>query len=209
MTGFVVAITGGVGSGKTAAATCFERLGIVVVDADLAAREVVAPGQPALAAIVARFGADILLADGTLDRSRLRQRVFADANARRDLEAITHPGIRERLRQRCAAASGAYAVAAIPLLAEGGGRKNYPWLQRVLVVDAPLSLQRVRLMARDGIDPALAERMIAAQATPGQRLALADDAIVNDGTLAGLEAAVARLDRRYRELAAASPATGP
>jgi len=200
MAGFVVAITGGVASGKTAATAAFERLGIFVADADLAAREVVAPGLPALAEIASRFGTDMLLPDGQLDRARLRERVFADTDARRALEAITHPGIRERLRQQCETAPGPYALAAIPLLAEGGGRKNYPWLQRVLVVDAPISLQRARLMARDGIDAALAARMIAAQATREQRLALADDLIVNDGSMADLEASVARLDSLYRRL---------
>ena len=201
MAGFVVAITGGVASGKTAAAACFERLGIFVADADLAAREIVAPGQPALAAIVARFGADMLLANGQLDRVRLRERVFADADARRALEAITHPGIRERLKGQCAEAPGPYVLAAIPLLAEGGGRKNYPWLQRVLVVDVPESLQRARLIARDGVDTTLAERMIAAQASREQRLALADDVIVNDGDEAALAASVERLNRIYCVLA--------
>jgi dephospho-CoA kinase len=201
MAGFVVAITGGVASGKTAAAACFERLGVFVADADLAAREIVALGQPALAAIVARFGDDMLLANGQLDRPRLRERVFADPDARRALEAITHPGIREWLRQQCADAPGPYVLAAIPLLVEGGGRKNYPWLRRVLVVDVPVSLQRARLVARDDVDATLAERMIGAQASREQRLALADDVIVNDGTLAELRAAVARLDRRYRDLA--------
>lgn len=205
MAGFAVAITGGAGSGKSAATACFERLGIVVADADLAARAIVAPGQPALAAIATRFGAGILLPDGTLDRARLRERVFADADARRDLEAITHPGIRDWLKRKCAEANGPYVLAAIPLFCEGGGRANYPWLRRVLVVDAPASLQRARLLARDGIDAALAERMIAAQASREQRLALADDVIVNDGLAADLEAAVARLDRRYRALAIPPP----
>ena len=121
MADFAVAVTGGVGSGKSAATACFQRLGITVADADLAAREIVAPGQAALAAIVARFGGDMLASDGSLDRARLRDRVFADADARRALEAITHPGIRARLRQQCADAPGPYVVAAIPLLAEGGG----------------------------------------------------------------------------------------
>lgn len=201
MASFVVAITGGVASGKSAVAAAFERLGRIVADADLAARAVVAAGQPALTEIAAQFGAGILLPDGQLDRARLRELVFADAVARRQLEAITHPRIRLLLQSRCAEAPGPYALAAIPLLAEGGGRCNYPWLQRVLVVDAPLPLQRSRLTARDGIDAALAERMIAAQATRGQRLALADDVIVNDGAMAELDSAVARLDACYRQLA--------
>jgi dephospho-CoA kinase len=201
MAGFVVAITGGVASGKNAVAACFGRLGIVVADADLAAREIVAPGQPALAEIVARFGAEMLRPEGDLDRTRMREHVFADDGARRALEAITHPRIRERLQTLCADAPGPYAMAAIPLLVEGGGRLHYPWLQRVLVVDAPMPLQRSRLLARDGVDALLAEQMITAQASREQRLALADDVIVNDGRMSELEFAVARLHRRYRELA--------
>ena len=201
MAAFVVAITGGVASGKSAVTAHFERLGLVVADADQAARAVVAAGQPALAEIVAQFAADVLLPDGQLDRGRLREIVFADANARRQLEAITHPRIRLLLQAQCAEAPGPYALAAIPLLTEGGGRRNYPWLQRVLVVDAPASLQRMRLVFRDGIDSALAERMIAAQASREQRLALADDVVVNDGEESALASAVERLHRRYRKLA--------
>jgi dephospho-CoA kinase len=201
MARFAVAITGGVASGKSAAAAYFEKLDVVVADADLVARDIVAPGQPALREIAESFGADMLLATGQLDRARMRERVFADADARRALEAITHPLIRERLRQQCAEAPGCYVLAAIPLLAEGGGRSNYPWLQRVLVVDAPIALQRTRLLARDGIDATLAERMLSAQASREQRLALADDVIVNDGALSDLQDAVERLDIRYRSLA--------
>ena len=201
MTAFIIAITGGVASGKSAAAAGFERLGRYVADADLAARAVVAAGQPALAEIAAQFAAGVLLPNGQLDRGRLREIVFADADARRRLEAITHPRIRLLLQVQCAGAPGPYALVAIPLLAEGGGRQNYPWLQRVLVVDAPASLQRSRLMARDGLDAALAEKIIAAQASREQRLALADDVIVNDGDPRALQEAVQRLDRRYLELA--------
>ena len=201
MASLVIAVTGGVASGKSIATASFERLGIAIADADLAARDVVAPGQPALAEIKARFGAAILLPDGRLDRAHLRTRVFADDEARRDLEAITHPRIRVWLQTECVRASGPYAIAAIPLLAEGGGRSNYPWLWRVLVVDAPLELQRARLVARDGIDAALAERMLAAQVSREQRLALADDVIVNDGTLAELEHNVRLMDQFFRRLA--------
>jgi dephospho-CoA kinase len=202
MAGFVVAITGGIASGKSAVSQLFEQLGIVVADADLAARAVVAPGQPGLAEIAARFGASILLADGALDRVQLRARIFDDPAAKRDLEAITHPRIRLRLQAQCLAAPGPYAMAAIPLLAEVGALAGYPWLQRVLVVDAPVALQRVRLVARDGIDAALADRMIAAQASREQRLALATDVIVNDDGLAALEPAVRKLHARYQRLAA-------
>lgn len=201
MSDFIVAITGGIASGKTAVGQAFERLGLAVLDADVAARAVVAPGSEALAEIARRFGPGILQADGQLDRARLRAQVFADAIARRDLEGITHPRIRRWLEDACRQAPGSYALVAIPLLAEGGGRTAYPWLDRILVVDVPTDLQRERLLARDAVDVALAERMIASQATRLARLALADDVIVNDGPLSCLAGAVARLDARYRRIA--------
>ena len=122
----------------------------------------------------------------------MRQRVFGDDAARRRLEAIIHPRVRAQLQHECAAARSPYAIVAIPLLTEGGGRNAYPWLQRILVVDVPVDVQRARLMQRDGSDAALAERMIAAQASRAQRLAIADDVIVNDGGLELLDQHVAR-----------------
>ena len=202
MSDFIVGLTGGVASGKSEVTRRFQSLGGEVVDADVAAREVVEPGQPALARIAERFGAGMLLADGRLDRRQLRERVFADAQARRDLEAITHPAIRARVKAQAQAAPGPYAVVAVPLLAEAG-RAAYPWMARVLVVDAPESLQHDRLMRRDGVDEALAARMIAAQASRTVRLAIADDVILNDGDPAHLDTAVAALHARY--LAAAQP----
>ena len=202
MSDFIIGLTGGVASGKSEVTRRFQALGVAVVDADLAAREVVEPGQPALARIAERFGAGMLLADGRLDRRQLRERVFADAQARRDLEAITHPAIRARVKAQAQAAPGPYAVVAVPLLAEAG-RAAYPWMARVLVVDAPESLQHDRLMRRDGVDEALAARMIAAQASRTVRLAIADDVILNDGDPAHLDTAVAALHARY--LAAAQP----
>lgn len=202
MAGFLVAVTGGVASGKSAATDAFQSLGVPVVDADIAARAVVEPGQPALAAVARRFGPDAIGPDGRLDRAAMRRRVFADPSARADLEALLHPPIRAWLHAACAQAPGPYAVVAIPLLAEGGGRAAYPWLQRILVVDVPEAVQLARLQARDGVDAALAARMVAAQATRVQRLAMADDVVVNDGSLGELEAAVGRLHPHY--LAAAS-----
>lgn len=200
MAGVIVAVTGGVASGKSAATDAFAARGIVVADADVAARRVVEPGEPALAEIVARFGAGSLDAEGRLDRAAMRARVFADPTARRTLESILHPRIRVWLEAACREAAGPYVVVAIPLLAEGGGRAAYPWLDRILVVDVPEAVQRQRLMRRDGTDAALAGRMIAAQASRAQRLALADDVIVNDGPLCALDEAVGRLDARYRGL---------
>ena len=201
MAGFAVAVTGGVASGKSAATDAFARLGIAIADADVAARAVVEPGQPALAEIVARFGPQSLQADGRLDRAWLRAHVFADAEARRALEAITHPRIRAALLAQAQAAPGPYVVVAIPLLAEGGGRGAYPWLQRIVVIDAPEPVQLARLVARDGIDEGLARRMLAAQAPRNARRALADDLVINDGGLDALTGAVARLDALYRRLA--------
>jgi dephospho-CoA kinase len=203
MAAFIVAVTGGIASGKSAVCALFARAGVPVADADLIAHALVAPGTPALAEIVAAFGAQALAADGSLDRAALRARVFADAQARARLEAITHPRIRAELSRQCAQAAADYAIAAIPLLAEAGTdpRAHYPWLRRILVVDAPPRLQAARLQSRDGIDAALAARMLAAQATRQQRLALASDVLVNDDGLDFLEAPVRRLDARYRALA--------
>src|SRR5690606_38298592 len=133
---------------------------------------------------------------------RLREHVFADAAERKALEAITHTAIRARIKGVCESADGPYAIAAIPLLAEAGGRATYPWLQRVLVIDAPQAVQHARLLRRDNIDDALAMRMIEAQASREQRLALADDVIVNDGHPEQLQPQVEALDRLYRLLAA-------
>ena len=202
MSDCIIAITGGVASGKSTVDRLFHALGVVVADADVAAREAVAPGSEGLDEVVAAFGEGVLGVDGQLDRPAMRRRVFADADARKRLEAIIHPRVREAVRTICQAASGPYAIASIPLLAEGGGRDAYPWLQRILVVDVPESVQLARLLQRDGIDAALARTMIAAQASRRERLAIADDVLVNDGPLDALPPQVAALDRLYRGLAA-------
>ncbi|HCV95850.1 MAG TPA: dephospho-CoA kinase [Stenotrophomonas sp.] len=202
MSHYVIGLTGGIAAGKSELSRRFEALGITVADADLAARAVVAPGSYGLARIVSRFGPGILLPDGQLDRAGLRERIFASAPARQALEAITHPAIRQLLRDTCAQAEGPYAIAAIPLLTEAGGRQQYPWLDRILVVDVPVAVQHARLLQRDGITAELADRMIAAQASREARLALADDVVVNDGQPDQLQAQVEQLDRQYRHLAA-------
>ncbi|MCD9027043.1 dephospho-CoA kinase [Luteimonas sp. BDR2-5] len=202
MSDLIIGLTGGVASGKTAATQAFERRGVSVADADLAARTAVAPGSEGLAEVVAAFGPGVLAADGNLDRPAMRQRIFIDPDARMRLEAIIHPRVRTALRAACEAAPGPYCIAAIPLLAEGG-RAAYPWIARVLVVDVPVELQLARLLHRDGIDAALAQGMIDAQAGRGERLAIADDVIVNDGTLEALDAQVAALNGLYRGLALA------
>lgn len=200
-TAYAIGLTGGIASGKSEVSRRFEALGIVVADADVAARAALAPGSEGLAETVAAFGRDILAADGSLDRAAMRRRVFSDPDARRRLEAIVHPRVRAMLAAQCASAASPYAIAAIPLLAEVGGRGAYPWLSRILVVDVPAAVQMERLQRRDGIDASLAAGMLAAQATRRERLAIADDVIANDGPLDALDAQVAALDRRYRALA--------
>lgn len=204
MSGFIIGLTGGVASGKSEVTRRFEALGVAVADADVAAREAVARGSEGLAEVVAVFGADMLDAAGDLDRAAMRRHVFADEDARKRLEAIVHPRVRTMLRTACEQAPGPYAIAAIPLLAEGGGRRAYPWLDRIATIDVPREVQLARLVQRDGIDAALAEKMMATQATRGQRLAIADDVIVNDGPLEALDAQVALLDTKYRALARSS-----
>lgn len=196
---YVVAVTGGIASGKSAVTACFERLGVPVIDADLIARELVEPGEAALAEIVARFGAGILDAAGALDRRQLRNRIFSDEEARRDLEAILHPRIRERMQARARAVDAPYVVLAIPLLTS---HSRYPFIERVLVVDVPESLQIERLRRRDGVDRAGAQAALAAQISRVQRLALADDVIDNSGTIEALAESVRALDARYRTFAA-------
>lgn len=198
---FCVGLTGGIASGKSALADRLRARGVFLADADVIAREIVAPGQPALAEIAAHFGNDVLKSDGSLDRAQLRQRIFNAPAERKALEAITHPRIRAALHDACMTSTTPYAVAAIPLLAEGGGRTAYPWLDRIVVVDVPTELQRARLLTRDGIDAALADGMIAAQATRAQRLAIADDVVENSGMLEDLDRVADALDRLYRGLA--------
>ncbi|NIK38824.1 dephospho-CoA kinase [Xanthomonas arboricola] len=199
MSDFIVGLTGGIASGKSALAAEFEKLDVPVIDADFVARQVVAPG-PILDAIVERFGTAILLPDGTLDRPALRQIVFADPAQRKALEAITHPAIRAELQRAAQEAAGPYTVVAIPLLTEAGGRATYAWLDRIVVVDVPVSLQHARLMQRDGITATLADQMIAAQASRAQRLAIADDIVSNEGNTDQLAQQARCLDATYRAM---------
>jgi dephospho-CoA kinase len=195
----VIALTGGIAAGKTAVARRFEGLGIAVHDADVAAREVIEPDTTGLAAVVDAFGVSVLNEGGRLDRPAMRQRVFADPSTRKVLEAIIHPRVRQWLRERALAECGPYCLLAIPLLAENIA--HYRWVDRVLVVDVPESVQITRLIARDGIDETLARRMLAQQASRAERLALADDVIENSGDESALDRAVAELHQRYLVLA--------
>lgn len=200
---YTIALTGGVASGKSTVANLLKALGVSIADADIGSREVIAPGSEGLAAVVAAFGEEVLDSAGALDRAAMRKRVFTDPAARKQLESIVHPRIRAWLKSTAASAPGPYVIVDIPLLAEGGGREAYPWLGRILVVDVPVEVQRGRLMQRDGVDAALADSMIAAQATRDERLAIADDIVVNDGPIEALEPHVVALDRLYRTLATA------
>lgn len=201
---YIVAVTGGIASGKSAVTACFERLGAPVIDADLIARELVEPGEAALAEIAQRFGAGVLDAQGRLDRRQLRQRIFSDARARAELEGILHPRIRERMRERALAAAAPYVVLAIPLLTASS---RYPFIDRVLVVDVPEAVQIERLTRRDGVDEAGARAALAAQISRSERLALADKVVDNSGTLDALALAVAQLHARYLALAEAGSAS--
>jgi dephospho-CoA kinase len=199
---FLVGLTGGIASGKTTVANLFAALGVPIVDTDLLAREVVAPGTALLGEIAAHFGQGILAADGSLDRRALRDRIFKDPAERVWLEERTHPAIRALTDERVQAATGPYCLVAIPLLVETGARHRF---QRVLVVDCEPELQVARLMARDGITRAAAERMLAAQAPRAVRLSVADDVIRNDGDVPSLRDQVENLHRKYLAAAAATP----
>ncbi|TFH86669.1 dephospho-CoA kinase [Billgrantia azerbaijanica] len=196
----IIGVTGGIASGKSTVARAFERLGIPWVDADDVAREVVAPGEPALAEIAARFGERVLHADGSLDRRALREIVFADPAERRWLESVTHPRIRERLVARLEqlqAGGAPYVLLVSPLLFESS---QHEMADRCLVIDVPEAVQIARTAARDDVDAAQARAIVAAQLPRRERLARADDVIDNSGDAAALEEQVRELDQRYRRL---------
>ena len=195
---FRVGLTGGIASGKSVVAELFGELGIPVIDTDIIAREVVAPGQPALDEIRARFGDAMITADGNLDRGAMREAIFADDDARRDLEAILHPRIGAETRRQADAAEGAYQLIVVPLLV---GSPLADYVDRVLVVDCEEETQIDRLLARDAETREQAQRILAAQASREQRLAIADDVINNDHSLAHVRDQVVDLDREYRRIA--------
>lgn len=197
---FVVGLTGGIGSGKSAAADRFVARGASLVDTDVIAHELTAAGGGALPAIRERFGDAAIAADGSMDRAVVRARVFADPQARRALEAILHPLIRSHSAERCLQAGGPYVILAVPLLIEAGGYRGR--CQRICVVDCPEEVQIARVKARSGLDEAQIRAIIAAQASRAERLAAADDVIDNSGSLEHLITQVDALHLRY--LAAAS-----
>ena len=197
---FVVGLTGGIGSGKTAVSDRFAALGIKIVDADVAARIVVEPGRPALAEIAKHFGAEVIDPSGALDRAALRTRVFSDPDARRWLEQLLHPRIADEIRRGIESATSPYTMLVSPLLLEAG---QAAYAHRILVVDVPVEVQVARTMARDDNDEAQVRRIIAAQSPREDRLKRADDVIENDKGLDALDRAVAELHARYLALAVA------
>jgi dephospho-CoA kinase len=198
---YIVGLTGGIGSGKSAAAQSFADLGAAVVDTDAIAHELTAPGGAAIAPIRAAFGADYITSGGALARARMRELVFADAARKRLLEAILHPLIREHSTERVLGTRSPYVILMVPLLVESGDYRRR--CQRILVVDCPEALQVERVMARSGITAEQVRSIMATQATRAARLAAADDVIDNSGDQEHLRREVETLHRRYLQIAAA------
>lgn len=199
MSRFIVGLTGGIGSGKTAASDWFKAQGITIVDADVVAREVVEPGTPALAAISGHFGNQVLQADGTLDRAALRRIVFDAPDERRWLEQLLHPLIAQEIVHQLAAATSAYAMLVSPLLFETGQKA---FVVRTLLIDVPEEVQLARTAARDKVEASQVRAIMAAQMPREARRELANDIVLNDGDLATLHARLEPLHRDYLERAA-------
>ena len=197
---YVVGLTGGIGSGKTAASDYLHSLGIDVVDADVVARDVVAIGQPALAQIAQHFGTAVLLADGSLNRSALRTIVFNNADERKVLETITHPAIRQEILQQLTASVSPYTLLVSPLLFESG---QYQFAHRNLVIDASEDLQRQRAALRDGVSSEQINRIMAAQLTRAERNRRAYDIVINHGDLADLYQQLYAVHQQYLQLSQA------
>jgi dephospho-CoA kinase len=191
----VVGLTGGIGSGKSAAADEFARLGAVVVDTDAIAHELTETGGAAIPQVERIFGKHALATSGAMDRTKMRERVFADPAAKKALEALLHPMIRDESRRRIEAAQGPYVVHVVPLLVESPDYRKR--VDRVLVVDCPEALQIERVRARSALPQAEVRAIMASQATRAERLAAADDVIDNSGTLDALREQVAALHQRY------------
>lgn len=195
---FAVGLTGGIGSGKTTVANLFAAQGAGLVDADEISRRLTAPAQPAVAEIARKFGAQFIAADGSLDRARMRNLVFTNATARKDLEAILHPLVRQESTRQIVASTAPYVIVVVPLLIESGARGR---MDRILVVDCAPEIQISRVMGRSGLSRSEVLAIIAAQASRRQRLSEADDVIHNDDGLEMLSAQVNPLHLRYLGLA--------
>jgi dephospho-CoA kinase len=196
---YVVGLTGGIGSGKSAAADEFARLGATLVDTDLIAHRLTGPGGAAVAAIQRLFGDGFVLPSGAMDRKRMRERVFADTAARKSLEGVLHPMIRDESERQIAAAGGPYVVHVVPLLVESGHYRRR--VDRILVVDCPEATQLARVRARSGLSADEAQDIVRSQASRAERLAAADDVIDNGGTLEDLRKQVAVLHVKYAAMA--------
>ena len=194
---FIVGLTGGIGSGKSTVSGVFAKLEVPIIDTDTIAHRLVSPGQDALEQIVAAFGQQILTPQGELDRARLREVVFNDQQKREALEAILHPLIRQAAFAQILKLECAYCILVVPLLVEKGW---YTMVDRVLVVDAPIELQRHRVKQRSGLSDAQLDAILRQQATREQRLAYADDVIVNDKSVQQIESEVIQLHRKYLDL---------
>jgi len=192
---FVVGLTGGIGSGKSTVADMFVEHGVVLVDTDAIAHQLTAAGGAAMPAVAKAFGPDVVTADGAMDRAAMRRLAFADGSARARLEAILHPLIRQVAAERCRAAMSPYVILAVPLLVESATYRQR--CDRVLVVDCPETLQIERVVARNGMGAEEVKAIMAAQASRQQRLAAADDVVVNDGGRGELLARVAGLHEKY------------
>jgi dephospho-CoA kinase len=203
---YVVVVTGGIGSGKTAVSDLLAECGAAVVDTDVIARRLTAAGGEAMPHLVAHFGPGIAAADGSLDRERMRALAFENPAARKTLEDVLHPMIRAQAYRQVEAAAAPYVVLVVPLLVESGAYRDIA--DRILVVDCPEDIQVERTMRRSGLDRAQVEGILRAQASRAERLALADDVVVNDGGLDDLAAAVRRLNAQYLQAAAAKDRAG-
>ena len=192
-----IGLTGGIASGKSTVAELFAKFGIDIIDADRISRELVAPGSPLLARIRDQLGGRFIDAQGRLDRKRLREHVFTHPEARKTLELILHPAIRDEMEKRARQSNSPYVVLVIPLLVETGQKDL---VDRILVVDVPEEVQIERVSKRDGITAEQAERILESQAKRQERLAAADDVIVNTGSREALQKAVEALHRQYLQL---------
>jgi len=195
---FKVGLTGGIASGKTTVANNFAAMGVPVIDTDIIARQVVRHGEPALGEIRERFGDGVINESGGLDRNAMRKLIFSDDELRIALESILHPRIGAETRRQSAAADGNYQIIVVPLLVDS---PLLQFIDRVLVVDCAEDIQVERLLARDAESTEQARKIISAQASRDERLAIADDIISNDRGLNEIRQQVALLDKRYRLLA--------
>ena len=196
----IIGLTGGIGSGKSAAADFFSQLGVTIVDADLASRKVVAPGQPALNALKEHFGTDILINSPKgeiLDREKLRSIIFAHPEERDWVNNLLHPLIRQQMDEEVTHSTSSYVIKVVPLLIETG-QKNQ--VDRILVIDVSEDVQRLRVEARDSSSIKEINSIINSQATREERIKAADDIIVNNSSLADLELAVKKMHNKYMKL---------